>query len=75
MTLSLQPQWMELLWQALGSERGICLSTSDVPATIQALNRHRKAAGEKLMARLIFSPSPFLPEEEVWIHFNGKERG
>lgn len=58
---------LNLLYEALASEYGKVIVTTDVQALQQALYRERARANDEALANLSLVPSPINPDEELWI--------
>lgn len=63
----MENKWMEMLYEALASQYGIVVVTSDVVRAKQALYRARQSANDPELTGLSFHTSPVLPNEEIWI--------
>lgn len=66
------------LYQAIGSENGICVETTDPEKLRQRLYAARaklKKGGDNSFDGLSFHPSPKSPKNELWIVKDGKETG
>jgi hypothetical protein len=62
-----EPNWLELMYEALASEFGIVIAVDDPERVKQALYRARSKSGEPSLAGLQIRVSPLCPNEELWI--------
>lgn len=58
---------LNLLYEALASEYGKVIVTTDVLALQQSLYRERAKAQDPALDALSLVPSPISPDEELWI--------
>lgn len=58
---------LELLYEALNSEFGIIVKTSDPVALKQKLYAARRESGDEALLSLTFATSRTSPDTEIWI--------
>jgi hypothetical protein len=58
---------LEFLYQALGSEFGISVSTDNTALAQQRFSQARAKAGDPELDQLIIRRSPFEPLTKIWI--------
>lgn len=69
----MQPNWLEFLYLALGTQHGIVIAVSDADASKQALYRARAKAGDADLDGLQLRTSPTEPQGEIWIVKNAQK--